>query len=878
MDLAAGVSAVATWSDSAAAAAAAAAARIDPGYAAAAAASAAARAAHAAFYAARAAARIDGRVAAGRAAEAHATAAADAVGAADADYAWAVKRFLPGVEDPDLARKLLRRPLWAVDDEDPPAWVQDGDLPPGWADRVRGWRDAVRNLADEQEDRDTALRLRAMVDRHLALLGVELGDSGPARPLPESQRLTVDWDGWWEAYQANNNQLPTESFVAPLSEADPSTDVAEAPAGTVANGKEDRPALTDSLGRKPLAEALAALFASPDQGTPVTVGLFGEWGSGKSSLLSQIEIDLRQQARDHGAPGAFRFAWFNAWAYEQTDDLRAGLAQEVVKGLVEDSSTAFDFDAPERPRELEDLKRQGLDWPAKLALKWRFAKSAHAKEMWALAFSITGKAVFFAAVAALSLWSISDVLAGITFPAYIAASLTAFGVSLHSAWPQLRKMWAHPTTAELRTYLKLPDYGEHLGDVPIMQNHLNTLKREVFQHAIRRRGRFFRKQKPQQQAWRPRLFVFVDDLDRCSAKGIVETLDAIRLVMDMQDVIVAVAIDPRIALRAVAQRYKDVASAPKDEHAIGEPAEALAREYLEKILQLAVVLPAPEPESLSDFVAGSLYRGVTEADPATPAEAQAATKTSRDTDSKGAESPASPKSSGRSATDPPPDSDAAVSAAGDASSSPASQAQLEPGEPPVTRGQESPEPSPQAVASQVLLRARQEPVRDTPEERALFTQLQKAYGLSNPRQLIRLHNAHRLLKAWESHRGRAADGRFEPVDNVASELLMRLLFQLEHVAKPLLDQGDAAKASVLQRRLERANDRQKVLWLLEPWPEADFRVAVEHAPPPYDDWERFRTLQSLAWAVTIPTALTRYDRQVDAAESEAEYIESDTMP
>ncbi|MFB3138494.1 MAG: hypothetical protein ACE10B_04680, partial [Phycisphaerales bacterium] len=37
-----------------------------------------------------------------------------------------------------------------------------------------------------------------------------------------------------------------------------------------------------------------------------------------------------------GGAFEFLFATFNAWQYEHTDDIRAGLAQEVVNGLTQE--------------------------------------------------------------------------------------------------------------------------------------------------------------------------------------------------------------------------------------------------------------------------------------------------------------------------------------------------------------------------------------------------------------------------------------------------------------------------------------------------------------------------------------------------------------
>lgn len=64
----------------------------------------------------------------------------------------------------------------------------------------------------------------------------------------------------------------------------------------------DQPARDDSLGRIHFAEGLAALFLNPFVKTPVAVGISGDWGMGKSSLMLQTEIALLKAAAQLAFP------------------------------------------------------------------------------------------------------------------------------------------------------------------------------------------------------------------------------------------------------------------------------------------------------------------------------------------------------------------------------------------------------------------------------------------------------------------------------------------------------------------------------------------------------------------------------------------------
>ncbi len=155
-------------------------------------------------------------------------------------------------------------------------------------------------------------------------------------------------------------------------------------------------------------------------------------------------------------------------------------------------------------------------------------------------------------------------------------------------WKKLTSLLEHPVAVNLQTYLKLPEYGEHLGLIPVLRSDIAQLcELELGTH-----------KNPT-----ARLIVFVDDLDRCGLDGIVQTLEAIRLVMDLPNVFVIVAIDDRIALRAVAEHYASLGSS------VRKP-EDIARDYLGKIIQLPVRLQAPQASDIGTYIEGELFANV----------------------------------------------------------------------------------------------------------------------------------------------------------------------------------------------------------------------------------------------------------------------------
>ena len=71
----------------------------------------------------------------------------------------------------------------------------------------------------------------------------------------------------------------------------------------------DRPTTHDQLGFEDYRTSLVEVIWEAD--TPTTIGIFGTWGSGKTSLMRMVQKDL--QEGKGGKPRA-KTVWFDAWA------------------------------------------------------------------------------------------------------------------------------------------------------------------------------------------------------------------------------------------------------------------------------------------------------------------------------------------------------------------------------------------------------------------------------------------------------------------------------------------------------------------------------------------------------------------------------------
>lgn len=95
----------------------------------------------------------------------------------------------------------------------------------------------------------------------------------------------------------------------------------------------DRPTREDQLGFEPYVKAIEELVRQADPSElPFAVGIYGAWGSGKTSFLQQLQDRLEGKV-DDGAP--LPTVWFDAWKYDRTYDLRSALIFRLLRQLRE---------------------------------------------------------------------------------------------------------------------------------------------------------------------------------------------------------------------------------------------------------------------------------------------------------------------------------------------------------------------------------------------------------------------------------------------------------------------------------------------------------------------------------------------------------------
>lgn len=345
----------------------------------------------------------------------------------------------------------------------------------------------------------------------------------------------------------------------------------------------------DLLGRQGLVKSIAAMLKDSGQTTPLNIAILGDWGSGKSSVMKLLADELHQTS-----PDQFYFANFNAWEYELTGNMAAGLAQEVVEGI------------------LECMRWKKLPQWMNVRLWWVVSEYLFIKyKVQILQLLITSALVLLAYI------NIPQSIRDIWFSRFIefvdpimpiaglGLGLGFFAFLIYG----VGRVVTHPFAVNLKTYLKLPCYQKHLGLTPVIKKDIQDLTSIVlgepwfckYIRLINKKSWFGTDCWQRIGQVRPkRLIVFIDDLDRCDYACVVQTLDAVRLIMDFENVVTVIGIDDRIALKAISKKYDNVSD---KEHSPSD----IARDYLGKIIQLPIRLQNPTTKDLSAFIEKRLF-------------------------------------------------------------------------------------------------------------------------------------------------------------------------------------------------------------------------------------------------------------------------------
>ncbi len=283
----------------------------------------------------------------------------------------------------------------------------------------------------------------------------------------------------------------------------------------------------DLLGFKVHADLIVDVI-NDDDVLPVTIGVFGDWGSGKSSILKIVEKELIGNAKDGFKDGTL-VLYFNGWVFEGYDDAKAALLESIIEKFAKHKT----------------LGSKVKDETVKLfkSVKWMR-------------------------------------LMGLGFKKIAVPAATAYLTGGVSLIPYLLSEFSQIEPAELANKLKGDDAGNFLSSI-IKKNEEDeiTMVRELRDE--------FKKMLDKSEI--EKLVVIIDDLDRCTPDRLIENLEAIKLFLNVDKTAFVIGADPRIVRHAIELRYKT--DGIENSSDVESRNERIVSDYLEKLIQVPYYLP-----------------------------------------------------------------------------------------------------------------------------------------------------------------------------------------------------------------------------------------------------------------------------------------------
>lgn len=85
------------------------------------------------------------------------------------------------------------------------------------------------------------------------------------------------------------------------------------------------------------ARTLASIIANSKNKTPLVIGIYGPWGSGKTTLMEIVRRMLQsEEFQDKRIYRRCKSVWFQAWKYKSEEEILAALIEEIFRTMKQD--------------------------------------------------------------------------------------------------------------------------------------------------------------------------------------------------------------------------------------------------------------------------------------------------------------------------------------------------------------------------------------------------------------------------------------------------------------------------------------------------------------------------------------------------------------
>ena len=308
----------------------------------------------------------------------------------------------------------------------------------------------------------------------------------------------------------------------------------------------DNETTEDLLGFQVHADLIRSIVTDENM-LPTTVGIFGDWGSGKTSVMKMLEKSLNPNdyAQDSIECEKIACLYFNGWLFEGYDDAKSAIIGSILLQLYEHKR----FGPRIKKKVVSLLKSVDVMRLARFGLK-------------------------------------SGILPGLA--AYLlGGDGTSISIAGASALVGEGKV-SDDSDLETDTEESNNDLQKLIKTNAIPSAHLDVRSfRDQFSELI-------------SECKIDALVVLIDDLDRCSPERIVDNLEAIKLFLNVDQTAFVIGADPRIVRHAILTQYKSVEIQEKENQVESE--HGLVNDYLEKLIQIPYHLPRLSPTEVETYM------------------------------------------------------------------------------------------------------------------------------------------------------------------------------------------------------------------------------------------------------------------------------------
>jgi KAP family P-loop domain len=310
----------------------------------------------------------------------------------------------------------------------------------------------------------------------------------------------------------------------------------------------------DAMGFHALARGISLFLRNVNTGLPLVLAVNGRWGSGKSSLMNLLQINMQNTART---------VWFNAWHHQSEDQLLAALLQAV---RTQSLDQIWSFGGVVRRSRLFFGRLKRI-WP--IAILMSIATIALGWITWHLAHTL------FTEPEPRNSTTLKQAIALISSGIALLGTLKTFRDAVGSLIANPASLLASSTSSA-----SMKDLNEQ------------TTFRERFSEDFKKLVDVLGSR---------RLVIIIDDLDRCPPEKIREIMEGINFLVSSGDCVVVLGLARLNVEQFLGYSFKDFAESlplemlelkPGENCIVEDKPRLYARLYLEKLIQIDVPIPS----------------------------------------------------------------------------------------------------------------------------------------------------------------------------------------------------------------------------------------------------------------------------------------------